>query len=147
MSEQQKAYEVLQQQYQLPTYQDFDAEFDLQDIEHMNLKALVHIQSERLAYLQKITEELLHPDGGLMSMMEASVPKNQEALLHLFQHICYHIRKAQEVLLRQEGMDSFIKQVYEIYPQLRKELATYIGDAAQFWKQEKQTTHNPAYFG
>jgi hypothetical protein len=146
-------YEKLRKRFNLPSFDEIDAEFDLAGIEEGNLlREIRHRVHERLEFGAGIIDTICQPDANNMrSMMECGFFNDQEKTkaFHLSQRLMVLWRSLTEAeLLNDEKSDvEAIKLAFKEWKEMKEPLLAFIRKMKESWKHAAPGREDLGYLG
>ncbi|MEM2874117.1 MAG: hypothetical protein QW063_01545 [Candidatus Nanoarchaeia archaeon] len=138
-------YEKIRKQYKLPSFDELDREFELRKID-CDANLIKEIRRNILHKIDNIIgllEPILDPKHTLHSFVETKIfeKHNVEAMFAFYKKLWYLIHKGIQVSYVSEKAEvDFIKEMWEVWPELKKQAAEYAKQIADGWaKAEKET--------
>jgi hypothetical protein len=145
-------YDKLRKQYNLPSFNDLDKEFDLSCVEQENrvLPETRDRLKDRLDLGLAIIDKVVHPDtGSVISMIEHSFFDDDEknSAWALAKRIMVLKRSITEAsLLNDEKIDvTIIKQIYEQWPSIKQVLLGFVTKMKSSWEEQQASKENLRY--
>lgn len=144
-------YEKARKKYSLPKFEDIDKEFEIRLVEERGF-IIKEVRRAILTHIQNISTFFLpvldpHPQE-LHSLMEmpAFDKHEKEKVFNLYKKLSHLIHKGVTVSLNSEKAEAdFIKEVWKLWPSLKKEAQKYMKKITAEWanhrKQAKEDIH------
>lgn len=149
-----KKYNDLRKRYNLPSYDEINANFSIEDIDDDSELILTNIRIkifEKIEFFTKLIESMLQPDTVFTSMYEARYISDEEKkeAYNLFKRLTALLRYATLVSINNEEEDNakFINGAYELWCSVKKEMQKHIQRLCNVWKKETDISEDLSYFG
>jgi len=148
-----KEYEKLSKKYKLPSFDDFDNEFEIRKIdpELCLPHELRRVINHRLQGFAEWFEPILNPhSGSLHSLIETKIFEKQELepLFLLYKKMWSFVHEGLHASLQSEEKEiEFIKKVWKEWPAIKKEIAGHVGRLAEGWKKHEKEKAGDSYLG
>lgn len=133
-------YAVLEKKYGLPSFEELCREFFIPETEDEPLLAHIRRQMvDKCSVFVQFLEGIMHPDTSVSGMYESSVFDEQEMhkAVTAYKMLMSIERCSLEAALEHsEKADAlFIREAYQEWVQVKKQLALIIVKTKQFWKR------------
>lgn len=144
-------YEDLRKKYNLPKFDDFNSEFEIvkADVDINFAKELRRTISHKLQAYAEWFEPVLNPNpSSLHSIVETKIFEKQELqpLFDLYKRLWHLIHLGLQASLQTEADEiKFVKQVWDEWPTLKKEIARYIEKLARGWLEKSHESVDSGY--
>jgi len=148
-----KEYATLRTKYKLPSFDDFDAEFDIRKIDpELSLPhELRHAINLRLQGFAAWFEPVLNPSSGsLHSMIETKIFEKQELepMFLLYKKLWSLVHEGLYAGLQSEEKEiEFVKKVWKEWPAMKKQIMEFVGRLAEGWKKHDKEKIRDSYSG
>jgi len=148
-----KKYEELATKYKLPSFDSLNKEFEISTIEENEflLREIRRKIIEKLENYIKLLEGILHPETEICDMYECSVFSDEEKnkLFELYKKIMFLDRFSAETSIGEDDSKSsdFIKEVFEQWESIKKELLFMVKRLKEGWLEEKNVKTELGYLG
>lgn len=147
-------YVKLAYQYDLPSFEELDFEFEINTIEKSNflLRDIIRRINEKLDNTELILSEILHPDGSrFCSLVECQMfeDNDKKHLAEINRRLCA-LQKQLFVAIysvNDKVCAETIKEVMIEWPQLRSALLPYFRKIKSGWKEVKDSIEKQNYLG
>ena len=147
-------YEALKKKYSLPAYDDINKDFDIESIDENSQLVLQKARAnmvEKLDYYAKLIESILQPESNLSNLYEAHyiTDDDKNDAYSLFKRLMRLVRYSNSVSLTngEEENAKFIKEAYQEYNGLRKDILKHIIRLMNLWEKETDIKDDQNYFG
>ncbi len=153
MSDLQKDYEDLKQQYQLPAFTELDEEFEIKCIEEYDnlLREIRNVVAEPLQLVLDVLDPILHPEASMASMIEASIFNDAEKneLFSLYKKLMYLKRRAITLkIMNDDAADAeFIKEVNSQMREIKRDLHPFLVKLEESWTKDHEVDEKLGYYG
>ncbi len=144
-------YEELRKKYGLPKFEEFNAEFEITkaDPDLILSKELRRAVSHKLQGHADWFEPVLNPNpSSLHSIVETKIFEKQELgpLFDLYKRLWHLIHLGLQASLQSEADEiKFVKQVWEEWPTLKKELEQHMARLAAGWLVQTKEQEDSGY--
>ncbi len=144
-------YEDLRKRHSLPTFDEFNAEFEIAKADpDLNLaKELRRAVSHRLHAHAETFELVLSPNpNSLHSMVETKIFEKQELepFYDLYKRLMYHTHRALLAGLQSEEDEmDFVKAVWQEWPSLKKQITRYVERLVDGWLDKSHESGDSGY--
>jgi len=140
--------------YDLPSLEAFEEEFGTVSIDEHDdaLFELISKAKTKIAWYLDVIEDILHPDSGMQSMIEADIfsVKEKQDLFALFCSLTSVIKKRFVVFLNpsEEGKALYLKELISEWEKYKIKLEPYFSRIVSHWQTLKNTDSSvQGYFG
>lgn len=147
-------YELYRIKYNLPSFNDLDAEFEISSIEQETgiLKNICKNIYQRLDQCTKFIEKIIQPDANsYIDLYECKffTHAEKDKLFEIFRQLMYVNRALIELdlLAEEKPFAEFIKQFNADWTQMKKTIHPYITKLKNVWKEEQIGKEHLDYFG
>ncbi len=146
-----QGYELLRKKYDLPQFDEFNAEFEIAkaDPDLVLSKELRRALSHKLQGYAEWFEPVLNPNpSSLHSIVETKIFEKQELepLFNLYKRLWHLIHLGLQASLQTEADEiKFVKQVWDEWPALKKELAKHMERLAAGWLVHTKEQEDSGY--
>ena len=144
-------YEELKNKYSLPRFDDFNSEFEIvrAEVDVNFAKELRRTVSHKLQAHAEWFEPVLNPNpSSLHSIVETKIFEKQELqpLFDLYKRLWHLIHLGLQASLQSEADEiKFVKQVWDEWPALKKELAKHMARLADGWLEQAKEQEDSGY--
>ncbi len=145
-------YEKARKKYDLPDFDELDREFELRKIEDGFV-----ISEVRKTILDKIhaftnwIEPVINPhQHSIHSIVESRVFNKAETdeVFNFYKKLYYHLHRGLLAGLQSEKHEAeFIKEIWKIYPELKKEITKFIEKITKSWQEAEEEYTPDEYHG
>lgn len=148
-----KKYNALRKRYNLPSFEELEAEFEMGQLENQKfiLRHIVRQINERLEEFAVILEEVLLPETTVSYMREYnSFSENERKKVYeLYSRVKYHHRLSLEMLIESREVlhGDFIRSLMEVYPKIKRDMVWVIKKMKSAWEKEVDVKEDLAYVG
>lgn len=154
MGEAYAAYKQLSKKHKLPDFSKLDNEFEISLIEadRFLLRAIIQKMVEKAEFHSMLIENILSPDSAnFCSMHECKFfsEDEKERLFGLYKILMQYNRRAIEISFtrKEEEEVTFVKEFFQEWQQLKKELLPVIGVMKRSWKKDTTMKEELEYLG
>lgn len=145
-------YEKAKKEYDLPAFDELDKEFELRKIEDGFIIREVRrkILDKIHAFVEWIAPVVNPSSQSIHSMIEAKLFNKTELdeIFNFYKKIHYYIHKGLVAGLQTEKDEAdFIKEVWKVYPELKKEIAKHMEKIAKGWAEAEEESITDDYHG
>lgn len=144
-------YEELRKKYDLPKFDDFNAEFDIIKIDpeinmmHELRRAITH----KLQAFAEWFEPVLNPNqNSLHSMVETKIFEKVELepLFNLYKRMWHLVHQGLWASLQSEAEGAkFVKLVWQEWPELKAEVSRHVKKLADGWQSKSKEGEDSGY--
>jgi hypothetical protein len=138
-------YKKVQAKYKLPSFEELDEEFEIRKIDYdlFLIKEVRRTICHRLTAFADLIEPILNPAGhSLHSMIETKIFEKEdlEEMYKFYKKLWHYAHKGIHASLTSEKDEvEFIKEVWKIWPELKKPIREYSEKITEGWgKEEKE---------
>ena len=148
-----KKYEELTKKYDLPPYQELDADFEIYSLDEEDdiIRETLKKIYEKVDSYTKFMEDLIQPDSRISLMREASTLNPQERAIISKIHMKGMLitRELLELNLSYDEKEAaeIIKKDYEEWQSIKKELKQIICKLKESWMKDIKIEQDRGYFG
>lgn len=148
-----KEYEVLAEKYSLPSFDDFNKEFDVYcvDDDSFILREFVKKIVDKLDYFLKVLEGLLRPDLNVVDLHESNEfdDLGREKIWQLYKRLMFYNRFSYELDLvcSDEKFAFFIKDFWAEWVLLKKDLFDIVVKIKGSWLKDIELEFERGYVG
>jgi hypothetical protein len=147
-------YNQLKKKYSLPSYDDLNQEFNLEDINAESELVLQNVRRkiyEKIDYYAELIESVLQPESSLANMYEAHYTEDDEKnkAYSIFKRLLYILRYSKLVALdnNEEENAKFINEVHSEWNSTKKDIKYLIKRLLEIWKIESDIKEDLSYMG
>jgi hypothetical protein len=147
-------YLTLKRKFSLPEYDILNQEFEIDDIGAETEIVLAKIRqrmTEKLEFYAKMIESRLQPESSISDLYEAHYIDDDEKndAYSIFKRLMLIIRKSVLVALtnKEDENASFIKETFESWGTIKKDLESHISRLLSLWKKETDIKDDLSYLG
>jgi len=147
-------YNQLKKKYALPSYEELNQDFNLEDINTESELVLQNVRRkiyEKIDYYAELIESVLQPESSLANMYEAHYTEDDEKnkAYAIFKKLLYILRYSKLVALdnNEEDNAKFIKEVYTEWNSSKKDIKYLIKRLLEIWKIESDIKEDLNYMG
>ena len=145
-------YNELKDKYNLPSFEELDACFEISNIEDKNLLRGIRKKiAEKIDFIHQVIEPFVQPDNSFSSLHEIDVflEDDRIKLMALYKKIMILIRELVKLnLIQNEENDAkFVKGFYDEWKNMREEVLLMVEKAQSSWYGEDIKGFNIDYLG
>lgn len=144
-------YEKVKQQYNLPSFEELDEEFDLVGVEGKPIRAVRKKLGEKIEGIAKFLEELIQPEASFSSMYEIKdlTEGDKEKILKLFKKFMILYREGSKLSLNlgNERDAKFILGFLNEWKEIKQELIVVLDKVQNSWVKDDIVKTHQEYFG
>jgi len=150
-----KKYDELKKKYKLPSYNEFDKDFEISDIEDNDSFLLRKIRkkiAERIEAYEKVLESFLVPsETSLTCLYECQVftDEQKRKMYLLFKKLMYFDRMSTEVSINEDDKKTsvFINELWKQWPEMKKNFSEAVIKLKEGWTKEIKLKEEQSYLG
>lgn len=149
-----KQWEDLKKKYELPSFKEMDADFEISSVEETNFptKAVVEKILDKVEFYAGLINELLQPDpANIYSMHETRFfdENEKKSLYGLYKILMANQRKCIELFLTNTEKDNaeFISSFYKEWQNIKEQLLRFVVRIRESWKDESEIKEDLGYLG
>ena len=148
-----KKYEELEKKHNLPSYSEFNNDFEISSIEDEGflLRTIRRKITDKLEAYNKILESVLIPESTLTCLYECQIfPDEEKRKLYTFyKKLMYFDRLAVEVSVDETDKKTadFINEFWKEWPSMKKKFSGVIEKLKDGWTKEIKLKEEMGYLG
>jgi hypothetical protein len=149
----QKKYNELAKKHKLPEYSAINHDFEICTIENEDflLREVRRKIVEKIDKFLPVLDSVLMPDTNIADMQECHVftDKQKAKMYELYKKMMHLQRYSFEVAIdeAEESSAAYIKEAFESWQSIKKELKTTIATLKDSWKQDTDINEVLSYMG
>ena len=147
-------YEVLKKKHNLPSYEDMNKDFDIEEISEDSTLVLQKIRAsmhDKIDFYAKMIEAILQPESSLSGLYEAHYVDDDEknSAYSLFKKLMGIVRYSNLVAVTNTDMDNakFIKDTIKEWNSLKGDIQKHVKRLISLWDKETDIREDLNYFG